>query len=289
MTMRTKSLRWIARCALCFLAASASLAAQDWKGNPRELVRQAVRNEDRKSSQPIYFMYRDVKRTKTGEIQTREMLQTPTVTLGRILAINGHSLSAEQKTNEDARLNRLTDNDELQKKIKQQSQDEQRARKMVAAIPEAFTFQYVNTEKTDAGEFVVFKFSPDPNWNPPDRELQVFTGMEGTLKIALPAQRIALMDAHLFRAVDFGWGIFGRLNAGGHFLIEQKEVYAGHWDTTHMSLHFTGKVLLVKSLDIQEEESTSDYHPIGEMSVATALDKLKQMDAEYGRTANGGN
>jgi hypothetical protein len=291
MMMRTKPVYWLVGCLLGISVAATSLAAQDrdWKSNPRELVRQAVRNEDRDSGKKIYFMYRDAKRTKTGEIQTREMLQTPTVTLGRIIAINGHSLSAEQKTNEEARLNRLNDQDELQKKIKQQGQDEQRARKMVAAIPEAFNFQYVNTEKTGSGELVVLKFSPDPKWNPPDRELQVFTGMEGTLKIALPAQRIALMDAHLFRSVDFGWGFFGRLNSGGHFLIEQKDVYSGHWDTTHMSLHFTGKVLLVKSLDIQEDESTSDYHPVGEMSVATALGKLKEMDAEYGRTANGGN
>jgi hypothetical protein len=271
------------------IIASGPLAAQDWKANPRNLVWQAVKNEDRDSGKKVYFMYRDVKRTKTGEIQTKEMLQTPIVTLGRIIAINGHSLSADEKTKEDARLNRLTDNDELQKKIKQQTQDEQRARKMVAAIPQAFNFQYQGTEKGPSGDVAVLKFTPNPSWNPPDRELQVFTGMEGTLKIAIPEDRIALMDAHLVKGVDFGWGIFGHLNAGGHFLIEQKQVYDGHWDTTRMSLHFTGKVLLVKSLDIQEEESTSEYRPIEEMSVAKALGKLKEIDDQYARTANGGN
>jgi len=287
--IRIKPLRRLAVCLLCTLMASGALAAQDWKSNPRELVRRAVQNENQQPAKKMYFMYRDVKRTKTGDTETREMVQTPEMALGRIIAMNGHPLSAEEKAKEDARLNRLVANtDELEKKQKSQKQDDERARKMVQAIPDAFNFDYINTEKNDAGEMVVLKFSPNPSWNPPDRELQVFTGMQGVLKIAVPQERIALMDARLFRGVDFGWGIFGHLNPGGNFLIEQKEIYPGHWDTTHMQLHFTGKILLVKSLNIQEDEQTSDYRPVDGMNVAQALAKLKEVDEEYAKNANGG-
>lgn len=277
--------------AICLLSATmtGNLSAQDWKDNPRELVRRAVQNENKEPAKKMYFMYRDVKRDKNGDVETRVMVQTPTLALARIVAINGHALSADAKAKEDARLNRLTANpDELIKKQKSQQQDDARARKMVQAIPDAFTFQYVNTEKTDAGDLVVFKFSPDPNWEPPDRELQVFTGMQGILKIAIPQERIALMDARLFRGVDFGWGIFGHLNPGGNFLIEQKEIYPGHWDTTHMQLHFTGKILMFKNLNIQEDESTSDYRPVDGMTVAQAINRLKEVDEEYAKNANGG-
>ena len=266
------------------------VSAQQWKTNPRELIRRATENENKPAPTKVYFMYTDTKRnSKTGKTETRVMLQTPQLSLARIVAIDGHPLSSDEKEKEDARLNRLTSSDsELQKKIKSQKEDDQRARKMVQAIPDAFNFQYVNTEKTDNGELAVFKFTPNPNWEPPDRELQVFTGMNGTLKIALPAERIALMDATLFRGVDFGWGIFGHLNQGGSFLIEQKEIYPGHWDTTHMKLHFTGKILLFKSLDIQEDEQTSDYKPVQGMNVQQALAKLKEVDEQYGKTAAGG-
>jgi len=274
----------------CGLMLASSLSAQDWQSNPRELVRRAVQNENSEPSKKMYFMYKDVKRNnKSGQTETRIMVQTPEMSLARIVAIDGHPLSLEDKAKEDARLNRLTGNpDELAKKKKQQKQDDQRARKMVEAIPDAFDFKYVDTEKTDTGEVAVFKFSPNPKWDPPDRELQVFTGMQGTLKLALPAERIALMDATLFRGVDFGWGIFGHLNQGGSFMIEQKEIYPGHWDTTHMKLHFTGKILLFKSLDIQEDEQTSDYKPVEGMNVAQALAKLKEVDQEYARNYNGG-
>lgn len=273
---------------LCLLA-PALLAAQAWKTNPRDLIRRAVQNENKQTGTKTHFMYRDVKRnSKTGKTETRVMVQTPELSLARIVAINGQPLSDEEKAKEDARLNRLTSSQsELAKKVKSQKEDDQRARKMVEAIPDAFNFQYVNSEKTDSGELAVFKFSPNTNWEPPDRELQVFTGMQGTLKVALPSEHIALMDATLFRGVDFGWGIFGHLNQGGSFLIEQREVYPGHWDTTHMKLHFTGKILLFKSLDIQEDEQTSDYKPIQGMNVEQALAKLKEVDQEYARAANG--
>jgi hypothetical protein len=288
MMNRITSLRSAGLAFCCLL--SVCLSAQDWKANPRELVRRAVQNENKAPTQPMYFMYRDVKRNfKTGQIDTKEMVQTPQLTLGRLIAINSQPLSPDQKAKEDARLNRLTaSSEELDKKTKEQKQDDQRARKMVAVIPDAFLFEYVNTEKTDNGDVVVLRFKPDPNWDPPDRERQVFTGMQGTLKVAVPAERIALMDAALFRGVDFGWGIFGHLNSGGTFLIEQKEVYPGHWDTTHMKLHFTGKILLFKSLNIQEDEQTSDYRPVDAMNVAAALTKLREVGEEYAKNANGG-
>ncbi len=275
---------------LCLVLLPGLVSAQDWKSNPRELVRRAIRNENSEPAKKMYFMYKDVKHnSKTGQIDTREMVQTPQVTLGRLVAVNGQPLSQEQKAKEDSRLNRLVSNpDELTKKNKEQKQDDERARKMVNAIPEAFNFEYVDTEKTAMGDLAVFKFAPNPDWDPPDRELQVFTGMKGTLKIALPVERIALMDATLFRSVDFGWGIFGRLNQGGSFLIQQQEVYPGHWDLTHMKLHFTGKILLFKSLDIQEDEQTSDYKPVEGMNVGQALARLKEVDEEYAKNANGG-
>jgi len=285
------NLRWPVILLICFFILADSLSAQEqeWKNNPRELVRRAAANENKSPAKPMYFMYRDMKlNSKTGQTETREMIHTPALTLARIIAIDGHPLSADAKAKEDARLNRLTaDSEELTKKIKQQKLDDARARKMVQAIPDAFNFQYVNTVKKESGDVVVMQFKPNPNWNPPDRELQVFSGMEGTLEIAVPQERIALMDARLFKAVDFGWGIFGRLYPGGNFLIEQKEVYPSYWDTTHMQLHFTGKILMIKSLNIQEDEKTSDYHPVDGMTVAQALNKLKEVDDEYARNANG--
>jgi hypothetical protein len=234
-------------------------------------------------------MYRDLKRNKDGRVETREMVQTPDAVLARLVLIDGKPLSDEQRQKEDSRLNRLVNQpDELAKKKKEQKEDDERVRKMVGAIPDAFNFEYVTTETANSGQTVVLKFSPNPNWVAPNRELQVFTGMSGTMKIAVPSNHLALMQADLFKSVEFGWGILGRLDRGGSFLIEQSPVYGEHWDLTHMKLHFTGKILLLKSLNIQEEESTSNYRPVSQMTIAQALDRLKAAETEYAKTANGG-
>lgn len=280
--------RWCCGALLVSLLAIPALA-QDWKANPRDLIRKAIANEEKEPAKPTYFTYRDLKRKKDGSTETKQMLQTPQVVLGRIVAINGQPLTAEQRKNEDDRLNRLTsDPDELAKKKKEQQEDDARARKMVRAIPDAFNFQFVRTEEGPSGEVAVFNFSPNPNWTAPDRELQVFTGMSGTLKIAVKPERLSLMQAKLFKDVNFGWGILGKLYQGGDFMIEQSEIAPGHWDVTHMKLHFTGKVLLVKSLNIQQDEQTSDYHEVQPMSVAQALDRLREAESEYAKNANGG-
>jgi hypothetical protein len=284
---RIRQLHWCAVFLVCTLALPS--AAQDWKTNPRDLIRRAVANEEKEPAQKVYFMYRDTKRKKDGTIETKEMLQTPQLMLGRLVAINGKPLNAEQRQNEENRLNRLVQSqDELEKKKKSQQEDDQRARKMVRAIPDAFNFQFVRTEEGPSGEVAVFDFTPNPNWDPPDRDLQVFTGMSGVIKIAVNAEHLTLMQATLTKDVNFGWGILGRLYKGGDFLIEESEVAPGQWDLTHMKLHFTGRILLFKSLNIQEDESTSNYQIVQPMTVAQALDKLRDMDSEYAKNANGG-
>jgi hypothetical protein len=265
------------------------LLAQDWKTNPRDLIRRAIANEDKEPEKKTYFMYLNVKRKKDGSTETKQMMSTPKLVLGRLVAINGQPLSPEQRTKEESRLNRLTNSqEELDKKKAEQQEDDKRARMMVKAIPDAFNFEYVNSEEGPSGEVAVFKFSPNPNWDPPNRELQVFTGMSGTIKIAVKPERLSLMQATLFKDVNFGWGILGKLYKGGDFLIEQTEFAPGYWDVTHMKLHFTGKVLFLKSLNIQEDESTSNYREVAPMTVAQALDKLRELDNEYAKNANGG-
>ena len=50
---------------------------------------------------------------------------------------------------------------------------------------------------------------PNPNFTPPDREADVYHGMEGELWIDKDQQRIVRFDAHLVQDVNFGWGILG--------------------------------------------------------------------------------
>ena len=47
-----------------------------------------------------------------------------------------------------------------------------------------------------------------------------------TVVIDSQHHRIAKIDGTLYKDVSFGWGIFGRLDKGGRFVVEQAQVEA---------------------------------------------------------------
>src|SRR5262249_16168967 len=80
----------------------------------------------------------------------------------------------------------------------------------------------------------------------------------------------------LFKDVSFGWGILGHLDKGGHFLVQQSDVGNGSWMITRMSLGFTGKVLLFKSINIVSDEVFDDFRRVADgTAFAQGVNMLK--------------
>lgn len=254
--------------------------------NPAELVRKAINNELKPDPDKQRYTYRVTKKLP-DRTEVKQMIDTPDGTVGRLLLINGKPLTPEQRQKEDARLQRLiNDPSQMTAKRKEQQDDDRRTREMVKALPDAFTYRYVGVQNHEPwGEVEVLKFEPNPNFDPPNQETKVYRGMSGEMWIDLKAMRLAKIEARLFRDVAFGWGILGHLDQGGQFIVEQKPVNGAHWEPSHMVLNFTGKVLLFKTLKIRQDETTTDYRPVGDMTVAQALDSLKKQEIELAQNA----
>ena len=249
--------------------------------NPNELVRRAISNELQPNNDKTHYTYRLTK-VKPEHVEVREMIETDQGTIGRLLLLNGKPLPPDQREKEDKRLQRLVDDPSaLQAKQKSQREDDQRTRRMVAALPDAFIYQYAGKQEAAPwGQLVLLTFKPNPDFDPPSRETLVYRGMEGTMAIAVPSYRLAKIEAKLFRDVTFGWGILGHLDSGGRFVVEQKPVNGEHWEPSHMVLNFTGKALVFKTIKIEEDEITTDYRPVPPMSAAHAVDLLKKREGE---------
>lgn len=281
--------------AIMLLAALATAAQQpprpDLPANPADLVRKIVANENAPDSDNTHYVYRLI-RKKPEHTETREMIETDQGVIGRLLMIDGKPLSPADRVKEDKRLQRLvTDPQQLAQKQKSQKDDDRRTRNMVAALPDAFLYEYAGTKNEEPwGELVMLNFKPNPNFDPPQRETIVYKGMQGTMAIAVPAYRIAKIEAKLFRDINFGWGILGHLDQGGQFTVEQKPVEGANgtnWEPSHMVLHFTGKALIFKTIRINQDEATADFHLVPNMTVAQAVDLLKKHDSEIAE--NNGN
>jgi hypothetical protein len=261
---------------------------------PVELVRQAVQNEVRQNADAhAHFMFKDQRRT-AHTWQTKLIVETRDAAAGMMIEQDGHPLSPEQQQAEDARLQNYIHNpEELARKRRQEQEDAERTMKIVKALPDAFLYEADGTEPGSAGvgkpgvTLVRLKFRPNPDYDPPSREEQVLTGMQGHVLIDAAANRIAEIDATLEKQVAFGWGILGHLDRGGRFLVQQGNVNNHEWELTRMELSFTGKILLFKSLAIHSSDVFSDFHPVPpDLTFAQGVDLLrKELAAQQAGTA----
>ena len=258
------------------------------KASPIELVRAAVANEVAAANDnSIKHMFRSRKQTAQGS-QTRLYVETQSAMAGMTIAYNDQPLMPEQMQGEENHLAGLvSDPEQLSRKHSQEQQTAEHTLRIVKALPDAFLYDYDGEEQgaTDLGKdgdrLVRLKFRPNPAYQSPSRVEQVLEGMQGFVLIDSTARRIARIDGTLFKEVSFGWGILGHLNKGGHFLVEQRDVGDGSWEVSRMSLSFTGKILLFKSIAINSEEVFSAFRRVPpDTTFAQGVEMLKAEEAK---------
>jgi hypothetical protein len=269
------------------VSAWTAMAGQPPSEAPLELVRQTVQNEIAANNGSTKVMFTDLKKTPHGS-QTRLMVETREGMAAMAIAFNDQPLTPEQRQAELDRMAELVNNPgQLKKKQKTEKEDAERVTRIMKALPDAFIYEPDGTEvgAPDIGRagttLVRLKFRPNPQYSAPSRVEQVLTGMQGYLLIDADRHRIAKIDGILNKEVGFGWGILGHLDQGGHFLVQQAEVTKGDWEMTRMSLSFTGKALLFKSINIKSDETFSDFRRApSNLTFAQGVELLKKEEAE---------
>jgi hypothetical protein len=278
------------------LTSAPALAQQKLNFDPLELVRLASKNEIKASDDLFYRMFRDTTQYKDHSV-TREIVRTRQGGLSATLLINGRPLTAAQRQKDNDRLQKFANNPDARRQQRKASKaDDQRAAVMLASLPDAFLYTYAGAERGPQGEeeeLVHLKFQPNPKFVPPNHETAMYAGMNGDMTIDRNAMRIARIDGTLFKDVNFGWGILGRLYKGGRFIIVQRDVGGGDWEEVQETLQFNGRILMVKSFNVWSTETMTDFRPVPDnLSTAQALDLLhKSVDlaAENGAVKEAAN
>ena len=256
------------RIALFLLIPSALLSSAPAQNNsavaadPTSLVRRAAHNELAASNGHHPYRYK-LHKIDDGRVTTKEIVETKDGDVARLVAYGDKPLEPDARQTELDRLNNLMAHPELQAhRHKREQEDSTRANEMIRLLPDAFLYHYEGMVTTPTGPSYRLTFRPNPNFNPPDREAEVYHGMQGELWIDQKQERMTKLDAHLIDDVNFGWGILGKLYKGGSILVEQADVGDQHWETTHMQLKIHGKALMVKTLSFETTEDASDFSPV---------------------------
>ena len=243
------------------------------------LVRRAVQHRlDAEKNHPLvrYIIHR----TDEHHDTTKEIIETVDGDVARLVAIDGKPLSAEADRAELDRLDTLAAHSEMQEhRHKGEQKDAERVDRLLALLPDALLYKFEGMASCGAGQCYRLSFTPDPHFTPPSMEADLLRGVAGEVWIDVMQERLTRLDAHFIAQVDFGFGILGKLNKGGTVLLEQTDVGIGRhdWELTGLTLHVTGKALMVKPLSFQIHEEANGFAPVpAGMKYREAIQVLKQ-------------
>ncbi|HEY7403694.1 MAG TPA: hypothetical protein VIB39_09245 [Candidatus Angelobacter sp.] len=239
-------------------------------------MRQVLQRElDAQKNDHTHWRYRFHREDEKGS-QDRDVIDAKEGQIARTLLINGQPLNAEQRANDDARMKKLVeDPGERAKRAKREKDDEDKLTMMFKAIPDAFIFKYDGEENGQ----VRLTFFPNPHYDAPTRELQVFKSLAGKMWIDRAAGRMARMEGTLFEDVTFGWGLLGRLNKGGTFSVVQNDVGQGHWDVVSLDVTMSGHAVIFKSINVKQKQRVTDFKRVSDsLTIAEAYQLLTKPD-----------
>ena len=262
------------------VAGAAPAQAPTPGADAQELVHKVIARELAEGEKPRPYIYR-LRREGPEGSWTRDIVDTREGLVSRLIASNDRPASLEERAKDERHLERLLqDPGEQRKRKERQEKDAEQVRKLLRALPDAFLYDYAGTEPGPHGDLLRLKFRPNPQFDPPSRETIVYKGMEGTMMVEPRDLRVVRIDATLFEDVTLGWGLLARLHKGGRFTLEQSLLPDGNWETTRMTLDFSGRAFLFKTLRIQSKQSISDFRPApANLSLAEAIELLKKQDA----------
>jgi hypothetical protein len=248
----------VAAMALCGVVSLLPMHARAQQQDAHAFVQTIVNHEvEADANDHSHWMFRDAEEVR-GKSTVKLVVQTPEGDVSKTIEMDGHSLTPQQQKADEQKMHRfVTDASVRQKQKQSQQQDDKKAAAMTKMLPDAFLW----TKTEENGDETTLAFKPNPKFNPPTREARVFAAMKGTMVVNTKQKRIKSLEGTLIRNVDFGWGLLGRLQKGGTFRVERRNIGADVWDITETHIHISGHALIFKSINEQQDEETSHYKP----------------------------
>jgi hypothetical protein len=236
------------------------------------LVEKTFRNEaaNRRVPNHVSFLSRE-RSTRTGEhVWLEKVVEFEDGMIRRLISEDGQALSPARAAAEDQRIaNLVAHPDEFRRLNQARHSDEQMASDLMRVIPQAFVFTY----QGQAGDCTEIHFAPNPAFSPSTYQQRVLHALEGTIEIKEPDDRLCSVEARISHPVTIGFGLLGRVDENGTVRFSRVQTSWGTWKTSTIGLHISGKILLLKSLAKDQDESRSEMTELPQhLSLAQAAE-----------------
>jgi hypothetical protein len=247
-------------CLLLLLCAGFSAYAQV---DVKEIIERSV--EASKADwkvQPEYDYSVRVK--KDGQTKTFDVLMILGSPYDRLVAVDGKPLSAQAKSQEQNKLDR-----EIAKRRKETpaqraariadfESSQRRNHILIEQLTKAFNFKLEGTPKLDGHDVYELTATPRPDYQPPNNQAKVLTGMQGKLWIDLDSFQWVKVEAKVVHTVSIQ-GFLARVEPGTRFELQQAPVASDRWFPTFFSFKSRAKIFGFIPHNSQEEDTYFDY------------------------------
>jgi hypothetical protein len=253
------------------IPASAQCAAGK---SANELLRTAIAGELKAELNDHTHWRYQVKKGYAPKEESETVVETGEGDIDRLRSVNGQPLTPEREKQEQKRIEALVHNpDALRKLQRAQKEDARRTEDFLKILPNSVTAA-CGEHRNDLVEIL---FEPNPDFRPSTHEASVFHAMNGRIWIDAKRYRLAEIDGHLTKKVEFGGGLLGHLDKGGEFHIKQAEVAPGHWEVSLMHINMHGRVLFFKTIGVQQSEERTNFLELPErLTPAQLIEELRK-------------
>lgn len=241
------------------VALIALLLPAGMQGQAADLVaRMAARETEMRAQKALYTFLSEERSERTGgHLWKEHVVETEDGPMRRLLAVDGQALSPFEAQREETRLAAIVADPADFRRLNAARKDEEaHALGLLTLLPRAFVLASAGSSEG----CTVIAFAPDPHFSPSSYEQRIMHAMAGTVAIKEPENRLCRLDARIIEPVQFGFGLFGRLNAGGTLMLQRVPIDGPQWKTREIRLHVNGKVLMLKSLTREQETLRGDIH-----------------------------
>jgi len=249
--------------AFVLLFGSVLLAAQP---DPRELVRQSVRNGESAWRQSLeYFcVENDLDREFNPEGAVRSVSDDvyDLIPLGygdfyqQHIRHDNEPLAREDMARGEAELAKLRHLSPAEKQRQFHKLVTERA--YMLEVPDAFNYTIVGTDNLPSGPAWILEAVPRPGYVPLSRYAHMFHAMRGKLWIDQKDLQWVKAEAVATEDVSFGFFI-ARLSKGSRITIEQMRLPDGQWVPKRIEARAAARTFLFFNHNFEEQVTYSDY------------------------------
>ena len=229
------------------------------------IIQKSVEANNRDWDADPQFAYTEQDLDGKGTRKTYDVTNVLGTPYEHLIAINGKPLTASQQAEEQRKYDRML-SDRKSESVERRAQriakfqaDRRRDHAMLDELTKAFDFHLHGEQKLGPYNVYVLNATRRRGYNPPNRDCEVLTGMEGRLWIDKKTFQWVKVEAHVIHPVTIE-GIMAQVEPGTRFELEKAPVEGDIWLTTHYSMKASAKLLFVVPHHSQEEDTYSNYH-----------------------------